>query len=279
MNTNSNYVSLPAKRRFIRFEKTPERYDLSIQTQVGNRTPFREHYTGGRKKLIVYEKMISTTAKKQNLNLGKLPNKRFSAFLGRFNKQLYKRFRTIEHLYDIDIKFTGASKGRNDALWNTMPNGRYFYNVDVKKAYWQIGHKLGYTDYSIYLDFIDNDLFKPALRYCFSFLARQNYMVYRKGRKETKIECDTSVLKKVYENVRKQLYNEIAQAKDGLENVIEWNIDGVSVLKADLPTVMDRFKEQGLLFKIVECRKIDEWTYSYGHDGRVKNFKQQRITI
>jgi hypothetical protein len=279
MNTNTNYVKLPAKRKFIRFEKTPERYDLSITTQVNNRTPFREHYTGGRKKLIVYEKLISTTAKKQNLNLGKLPNKRFTAFLGRFNKQLYKRFRTIPELYSIDIKFTGGSKGRNDELWAKIPVGGYFYNVDVKKAYWQIGHKLGYTDYSIYLDFIDNDLFKPALRYCFSFLARQNYMVYRKGKKETKIECDTSVLKKVYENVRKQLYCEIATVKDGLGTVIEWNIDGVSVLKADLPVVMERFASQKLLFKIVECRKIDEFTYSYGYDGRVKNFKVKRGSV
>jgi len=98
-------------------------------------------------------------------------------------------------------------------------------------------------------------------------------MLYHGPNGTTEIKCDTAILNKVYQNVRKQLYCEVDQAKLGLDSVVEWNIDGVSVLAKDLELVMTRFKEQGLLFKVVECRKIDEYTYSYGPD-KIKNFKQ-----
>lgn len=259
---------------FKKLERDSASYNTSINTQKGNKTPFREHFLGARKKMIVHDVLIATTSVNNNLILGKLTKRKFIAFLGRFQKQLYKRFRTIDLLYDIDIEFKGVSRGKNHELWDTMKVGRYFYNVDIKKAYWQIGNKLGYMDHALYSDYINNDLFKPALRYCFSFLARKNYMLYHDAKGKTiEIKCDTTVLNKVYENVRHQLYNEIAKVKEGCLNVVEWNIDGISVLSSELDLVCTKFKEQGLIFKVNECRKIDEYTYSSGE--KIKNFKHK----
>ncbi|MES2133861.1 MAG: hypothetical protein V4506_16030 [Bacteroidota bacterium] len=261
------------RSRFAKFEYNAEDYDNSIAIQKFNKAPFREHFMGSRKKILVYDTMIATTSTNNNLILNGLTKSKFIAFLGRFQKQLYKRFRTIEQLYNINIKFKGISRGANTKLWETMKPGRYFYNIDLKKAYWQIGNKLGYLDYNLFNDYIENDAYKSAMRYCFSFLARKNYMVYHGPKGDIKMMCDTSALNKVYENIRHQLYNEIASAKKGCKNVVEWNIDGVSVLSSEVDQVCKRFKDAGLLYKITECRKIDEYTYSSGN--KIKNFKRK----
>lgn len=261
------------RSRFAKFEYNAEDYETSIAVQKFNKAPFREHFLGARKKILVYDTMIATTATNNSLILNGLTKAKFIAFLGRFQKQLYKRFRTIEMLYGIDIKFDGISRGANIKLWAKMKPGMYFYNIDLKKAYWQIGNKLGYLDYNLFNDYIGNDDYKSAMRYCFSFLARKNYMIYHGPEGETKINCDTAVLNKVYENIRHQLYNEIAKAKKGCKGVVEWNIDGASVLAKDVDLVCKRFKNAGLIYKITECRKIDEYTYSSGN--KIKNFKRK----
>ena len=266
-----------AKRlsRYKLFDKTEDEYEYSVKVQKFNGNCFMEHYLGSRKKIIVSKLMIGTHATDNNLTLGTLSKPRFVAFLGRFNKQLYRRFRTIPQLYDLDIKFKGLSRGKNTDMWDKMPVGYYFYNLDIKKAYWQIGYRLNYIDHSMYEQYINDDEFKSAMRYCFSFLARKNYMnYYDKHGSCRKIECDTAVLKKVYSNVREKLYTESAELKKGL-NVVEYNIDGFSVLANELDIARQRFKDAGILFKVVECRKIDEFTYSYGSD-QIKNFKLQK---
>ncbi len=264
-------MKLP-RGRYARFECGIEQFEQDISVQQGNGTSFKEHHLGARKKLFVYDRLVSTTASTNRLELGKLTKGKFIAFLGRFQKQLYRRFRTIETLYDIDIEFTGISRGRNDEVWNAMKVGQTFYNIDFRSAYWQIGHKLGYIDYQFFKDYMDDDLFKSAKRYCFSFLARKNYMIYHTPKGKIEIKCDTAILNKAYENVRKQLYNEVAKAKDGCEGVVEWNIDGVSVLSKDLDTVRDRVKAAGLEYKVTVCRKLSEYKYQYG--SREKTYKR-----
>jgi len=264
-------MKLP-RGRYARFECGTDQFEQDIAIQVGNGTSFKEHHLGARKKLFVYDRMVSTTASTNHLELGKLTKGRFIAFLGRFQKQLYKRFRTIEHLYDIDIQFDGVSRGKNMELWDNMKIGRIFYNIDCKSAYWQIGHKIGYIDYQFFKDYMNDDLFKSAKRYCFSFLARRNYMIYHTPKGKVEVKCDTAVLNKAYENVRKQLYNEIAKAKDGCIDIVEWNIDGISVLPTELDKIKDRFTAAGLEYKITLCQKLSEYEYRYG--SKTKTFKR-----
>ncbi len=262
--------------RYERFECDPKSFEGSIAIQKGNQSSFREHHLGARKKLIVYDKMIATTASTNRLELNGLPKGKFIAFLGRFQKQLYKRFRTIDKLYALDIQFKGVSRGKNTELWHNLPVGSKFYNIDCKSAYWQIGNKIGYIDYEMFKSYMHDDLYKSAKRYCFSFLARKNHMIYHTPFGVKEIQCDTKVLNKAYQNVRNQLYIEISNAKQGCKSIVEWNIDGVSVLADELDMVRNRFKEAGLEYKITECRKLSDFEYKYG--SRTKNFKSIQAT-
>ncbi len=265
------------RSHFSKFEFTEEDYKNCLSIQHFNKSSFKEHFLGQRKKILVGDKgeMIATAFVGNSLDLGKLSKVKFVSLLGRFNKQLYKRFRTIPELYDIDVPFEDVSKGRNDDIWDTMKPGRYFYNIDMRKAYWQITNKLGYLDYNFYMQYIDDDVYKQGLRYCVSFLSRENYMVYHTPKGKITIECDMSILEKVYENIRNQLYNEIFKIRESCKSVVNWNIDAITVLSDEVDFVSKGFKDAGLIYKITECRKIDEYTYSYGNKGEIKNYKQK----
>jgi hypothetical protein len=256
--------------KYERLECSDKQFNVDKDIQTDNGTFFMEHIKGARKRLIVHNQVVSATISKNHIDLGKLTKLRFTALLGRFNKQLYRRFRTIPELYDIDIVFNGNSKGKNKDVWESMKNGQVFYNPDIRTAYWQVGNKLGYIDHSLFVDLLHDDVTKQAKRYCFSFLKRDNYMNYHTDKGNYTITCDTTVLKKVTNNVRAQLYNDIAYAKDGLKKVIEWNTDGICVLPEELDIVTARLKECGLEYKISYCVKIDEYTYKCG--SKIKNF-------
>jgi hypothetical protein len=245
-------------------------FDRSKAVQIGNGTSFREEITGQRKKLVVYNKIIKTTVVKSGFDLGGLKNERFSAFLGRFNKQLYKRFRTMPHLYDIDIKWKGSVSGSNKEIWKKINVGDIFYCVDLKSAYWQFGFRLGYINPEFFDQYMYDDLFKVSKRLCFSFLSRGCRAIYHSPRKSVEIKCETAPLKKVFDNTRYELYNKISEARSGLKTAIEWATDAICVLPEELDVLRKKFDDLGLIYKTTLCRKLSENEYQQG--SKIKNF-------
>lgn len=247
-----------------------EEYNELLQVQIKNNAPIREQCIGSRKILYSHNKMLFSTIKSSSLPLGELPEKMFYSFLGGFSKHLYKQFLKNDELFNLDIEFNGISKSKNYEFWDTLEDGKLFYNLDLSSAYWQMANKLGYISDKYFEDYQDADTFKQAKRYCISFLARKNYMTYNSNGLEYKIECDTNVLKKVYENIRNYLYLSIQKSMDGISNYIEYNIDGVSVLAKDVDIVKANMLSMGLKLKITQCRKISATEYIY-------NFKQRKF--
>lgn len=236
--------------------------------QLKNNAPIREQSIGSRKILYSHDKMLISTSKNNNLSLGELSDKMFYSFLGGFSKHLYRQFKLNEDLFNIDIKFKGISRSKNIEFWNTLENGKIFYNIDLSSAYWQMANKLGYISDKYFEEYQESDTYKQAKRYCISFLARQNYMTYKNGETEYVIECDTNVLKKVYENIRNYLYLCIQNSMVGISNYIEYNIDGVSVLAKDVDIVKHNLLQMGLKFKITQCRKLSDKEYIYNYKKR-----------
>ncbi len=245
-------------------------FDRSKSVQIGNGTSFREEITGQRKKLIVYNRMIKTTVVKSGFDLGGLQNERFSAFLGRFNKQLYKRFRAIPELYNINIQWKGSVSGSDKNIWNKLSVGDTFYCVDLKSAYWQFGFKLGYIDQDFFNQYMYDDLFKVSKRLCFSFLSRGCRAIYHSPKRTTEIKCETAPLKKVFDNTRYELYNKISEARLGLKTALEWATDAICVLPEELDVLREKFDDLGLIYKTTLCRKLSETEYQHG--SKIKNF-------
>ena len=84
---------------------------------------------------------------------------------------------------------------------------------------------------------------------------------------EFTISCDTSILKKVYINIRNFLYkifNECAKTVD----YIAFNIDSIYIDQKNLKEAKNFFKLHNLDFKLVLCQKISSLDYTFGKEKR-----------
>lgn len=248
-------------------------YSVRYATQLYNKNGFKEQVHGARKKLYVYNRCVASTSQKSYLDLGGLDAKQFSSFLGLFSKKLYAQHLENPELFSINIGFKGVSRGKSMEVWSKMPIGTFFYNIDLNSAYWQMLFRLGYIDETMYYKYIDQPEYKTAKRFCVSFLARPNKMVYHKTSGEKiEISCDTEVLRNVYRNVRNELYNTVKNAL-GDGSYLEYNIDGVTVPANIVENIKKYFHNEGLRFKTTFCRKISENEYLYG--SKTKVFKKK----
>ena len=266
-------------RKYNRLECNATEYEQIQSTQFNNQSFVTEHFIGSRKRLFSDKQMVATLSQYRSLEIGGISQTQFNSFLGGFNKQLYRRFAQNPKLYNLNIQFKGVSREKNFSNWECLNDGDYFYNLDLKSAYWQSAYQLGYLSDKMFKNYFSSDEYKMAKRVCISFLARKNYMVYYPNVKNQlesfKIGCDTSVLKNVYKNIRHYLYNTMTNCVNDNIEWLEYNIDGVTVTKKDLHTVSEYFKNLNLEFKITECRKINDSDYFYGSKQRKYRNKKQ----
>lgn len=256
-------------KKYAKLECNESEYNMIQSTQFQNDNYVTEQFIGSRKKLYANKKMIATVSLYNSLELGGITKSQFNSFLGSFNKQLYKRFLESPELYSSKIEFKGVSREKNYSEWERLNDQEFFYNVDLRSAYWQVAYKLGYLSDKMFKTYASSDEYKMAKRVCISFLSRRNYMIYHsKNNDSQKIECDTSVLKQVYENIRHYLYNTMLNCVRQEIKWIEYNIDGVTIPSEYLFQVTSYLKDLNLEFKITECRKLNDNTYLYKNKER-----------
>ncbi len=228
---------------------------------------YNEHIYGSVREIMHNGKILARMRSGsifKNSNKDEFDNLTFVSFLVKFKKNLYKQFRENSYLYGLEIPFDGVSRRKNFDEFSKMENGTFFFNIDLCSAYWQVCHKLGYIDSNLFNEYIKKDSHKAAKRFCISFLARKNKMVYSFGGKKNEISCDIDIFNTIYANIRKELYrliNDIAKQC----NFIEYNTDGISVYAHDFGKVKKYFNENGLFYKTTICRKISDSQYIKGN--------------
>ena len=261
-------------RKYTKLECNNEEYDKLQNVQFLNKNFVTEQYIGSRKKLFSNNKMIATVSAYNNLEIGGITKTQFNSFLGTFNKQLYKQFSKDPSLYDLKIDFKGVSREKNIEQWELLKEGDYFYNLDLRSAYWQVAHKLGYLNDKMFETYMPTDEYKMAKRVCISFLARKNYMLYHPANEDSfKIQCDTGVLTQVYKNIRHYLYRTMTSCISDDLKWLEYNIDGITVTSEYLLQIGKYFQDLNLKYKINECRKLNDKEYLYG--GKQRKFKNR----
>ena len=248
-----------------------DEYSKRVAVQFENGNGFAVHQKGSRKELFVHNRLVATHSPNGFLDLGDLSTQRFASFLGHFQKHLNRKLISNPELMTFKVNFNGVARHRNSKVWGTIPIGSHFYNIDLNSAYWQMAHRLGYIDTEFYHQYLELPEYKSAKRFCISFLARSNKKTYYKPDGTFyEIHCDTTPLQMVYSNIRKELYRVINGAITGIEDYLEYNVDGVVVLPKDAMAVRNYFKEQGLEYKNIFCVKISDRQYSHGK--KTKNF-------
>jgi hypothetical protein len=257
---------------YDRFKVSENEYNRIYRSIADNNAVIREQIQGSRKTLYANGVMVAVSVEDNSVDLGNISNKDFVSFLAQFTKNLYGQFSNNQQLYYLEIKTDCYTRNKNDDYWHTIPVGQFLYNVDLKSAYWQIAHKLGYINTAFFKKYINLDDYKKAKRLCISFLARSNSMKYqRKGEPDYIIYCNNAVLQRVYDNIRNKLYQSVQYALTDITDYIEYNIDGITVTAKDVDAVKKRFSEIGLDYKVSELKKISETEY-------LKNNKKRKFT-
>jgi hypothetical protein len=243
-------------------EVTEDIYESTKQTVVQNGSKLWEHNIGSRKNLYTDGMFCATTSQGDYLPLNRnITRQQFSSFLGIFKRNLYSQFSKNAELYFLNIEFNGVSREKNYDAWSQLKVGEKYFVIDLNSAYWQMAHQLGYISKKLYLSYIDKDEYKEAKRYCISFLARTNHMMYFDGRSIERIDCNVDCMVKVYDNIRNGLYTSIDKAKSKVANWIEYNIDAVCVFEKDVPIISYAFDEMKFNYKIKEYVKTDEFEF------------------
>jgi len=248
-----------------------EHYDLTKEVLINNGSKVYEHKLGSRKTLISNDEICGFTKMNNQLKLSEnITDRKFYSFLGLFTKTLYNEIKQNDSLLLLKIEFNGSSRDKNRSSWDSIKSKTTFYNLDLSSAYWQMAYRLGYISKKLFDQYIYNDDYKQAKRYCISFLARENEMNYLDGREIDKIVCDISCLNNIYMNIRHELYSVINMIKDQFDDWIEYNIDGISVVESDLEKAINLMNQQGLIYKVNQCLKIDKNEYYF--KGKIRKF-------
>lgn len=249
--------------------KTPTRYNEIRDMLLAKNRKFSEQINGGRKSIFVAKTLVATTIQDSGLVIGNISQRKFMAFLGMFNRVLYQQFVKNPRLYEIKIKHKGLSRKKNTELWSNMKYGTLFYNIDLSSAYWQMAYRLGYITENVYNKYMEKDEYKEVKRYCVSFLARSNKKKYiDNSGNEYEIKCDTTSLQAVYDNIRNELYKIIDEVAKNFPEVLEQNIDGITVLYKDYKKAKELLNKKGLKFKVTQCIKMNDYEYFYGTKPR-----------
>lgn len=251
-------------KQLKKLEVSEDYYDKIIKTQFSNGSIVREHFYGSRTRLYSDNMFIATKCETAALIKGDITDNQFFAFIGQFNKQLYRQLYLNQDLFYLDVQFNGSSRQKNPKAWNALKIGDFFYYIDLDSAYWQVAYKCGYINERMFKKYLSDDRYKQAKRYVISFLGRDNKMRYYNNNDEFyEIVCDRDLFSTIYMNIRYALYNYINDALKEASNWIEYNIDGLAVHNTDVDKIQDYFTRNNLKFKIIECRKLNDREFSY----------------
>lgn len=247
-------------------------YQRLLAIQIANKNPYSEHFRGSRKTLIVFDREICTSLSGGDvLDIGEISDRQFKSFLGSFKRGLYCQLQKNPELINLQVDFTGMSKGKNKKEFQKIRNYSYYWNIDLSSAYWQIGHKLGYVSDNFYSKYINRNEYKAVKRLCFSFLSRTNWREYNLLDQTFIINCDNTLERQCYKNVRKELYRIISGALEiAGDEYIDFNIDAISVCKSKKNEILDYFKELNLDVKVNRITKIND--FQIDTKGRIRNF-------
>lgn len=240
--------------------------------RVGKQAFFLEK-SGARQSIFIQDKLFTSCLYGgSSLNLGTIDYPTFVHFLSEFKRDLLRQLKNKEHLFYTKKKFSENCSGKNTKEWKKIKENGCFLYVDINSAYWQSAFNLGYISEKLFYKYKNDEDFKHAKRYCFSFLARQKSRDYFYNGKHTHtIDCNNDFLNNVYENVRNNLYGMVRDLKNEVnKEVISWTIDSISTdIKHD-KAVRDFFKEKNIEVKTIFCKKVSENVY-------LQNGKERKI--
>lgn len=198
-----------------------------------------------------------------------------TSFRNSVNKSILKSSKQLKLTIPDKMSLIIPKFGRNEEKWQKIEVNGVFYEVDIKKAYYQAAYKLGYITKALWDKNKDRDEVKQALRECVTWLATPRKKEYYNvsGVSEAYIiECDTKIYVKVYENIRNILHNSIYDCLESIkwDDFISYTIDSVLVTENDLELVKNTLDQLDWDYKVTKLIKTAK--NNYIKNGELRSF-------
>jgi hypothetical protein len=270
-------------KNYNRLSVTDVEFLRIVNSQLSNKRMVYEERIGQRRKLYIdsdnlgadgkpIKKLLCTNKVENSFKLS-ISEKDFMLFLAHFKKELKRNLKKLEPLPNPEnIKYVVGRK--NFEFWKSISIGTCFYNIDIKSAYWQMGHKLGYIGDNMFNAYFDLDTYKEPKRLCISFLGRTKKVINHNTNKTESV--DTSLEKRVYSDIRNLLYSHITKIADLVDGeYVSYITDGIYLKNDKVDIVKKYLKDNDIVFKITKCKKVSDTSYMNG--SKLSNFSKNGI--
>jgi hypothetical protein len=159
----------------------------------------------------------------------------------------------------------------NKELWSKLSVNTEIIHIDARHCYWRVAKVLGYISDNVYQKYVKIPDAKTLRNISLSRVTSNHKReYYSKGQKIYEVDCDISLYKLMYDNIRHYTYNNSGAVKDAIANYcIAYRVDGIYLLPEGLKKAQSIFKKNGLLFKVTKCFKADEKN-CVDEDGEMK---------
>jgi hypothetical protein len=210
-------------------------------------------------KLYIRDKLVIIKRKKVKKDEN---HSKIISFFGQVKKNINNFLKKCDNNFEFVRQRHGATY-TNKEKWNKMKVGDVFYYVDVSHCFWRIAYIKTYIGERLYVNTLAKPEYKNYRNKSLALIvAPETTYNYVNGQLKSIEQEDTSLYRKLYNNIRFTCYNLLGDAKDNFyTHTIGYRIDGIMVTRPALKNVQEYFIESGYQITVKKCVKADDFTY------------------
>ncbi len=251
-------------------------FEVCIENLINNKKSFIVEKKRRDRIIIVNGKKVVGLQKNVTI---KLPHKKKRSVISLFAnvKKSFQRYAQSQEGVIEPIEQLHSPTYRSKKDFSSLDMGEKMYYVDVSHCYWRIAYLLGYITIRMYKSVLTEDKTNDYKLWrniaLSSTIAPKIVTHFEYGELIEEVKEDTSATKIMYQNIRFTAYNIIGEAKEaiGKKGCLNYRIDGMLILPKHLRKVKKVFEKHDLLYEVVECRKVGEYSYLYNGE-KIKKF-------
>jgi hypothetical protein len=173
------------------------------------------------------------------------------------------------------VNNNSGSHFQNIHLWEMLEIGTNFSYIDIKHAYWQYAHRLGYVSDELYNKSLKKEFKKDRNKALACLVSIKDCIYYKDGERINNITEWNKPYKTMYDNIRFSVFNDIMELREviGDDNILQIKIDCIMFLPHCYEQVFEYFRKKKIKHKNRNCKKIMKDLYYFTDDFLPKTFR------
>ncbi len=159
---------------------------------------------------------------------------------------------------------------RNNEKWMDMEKNSQFFYVDADHCYWRIAYLLGYISERLYsetLKKLNMKLYRNMALAC--VVAGKARQYFNGTTKLMELYESNDLYVRMYNNIRYTAYNVMGRIAEATkEKCLGYKVDGIMIDEEYLEVAKTMMEENDLLYKVMDCKKLNAQMHTLGDDVR-----------